>query len=339
MKFDRLFCWGVPKDEQTAARYACAGVTDIVVRNKNQYDWAMKYGMTPYWKIFTPAGPHPQVMTEEETKHFDYINGKNLNRKLSRDEFIKLLHERRVEKQHRYGGEPVTEIDTLYMEIPCFISDDDFALTRKKIDQFLKDVPPHAAGMFIDFLGYMNHRGCYCKNCLQKYQQYLADRNLKDTQENKTAFYREKLVEYYNRVIDYIKSAHPNYKIVVHIYPDFRSDPLYGNRTKADYCGQTVSWYFRWDEDKIRKYTGYVLNHAKDYFPTVEGIPFIGINEAKNSSLAHKTPMEVEQELRIILESGSRTVMVCNGAAILEPGYYKVFKKYCGKESGGEIQK
>ena len=180
----------------------------------------------------------------------------------------------------------------------------------------------------------MNHHGCYCKNCLQKYRQYLAARKLKDTPENKTAFYREKLVEYYNRVIDYIKNSHSNYKIVAHIYPDFRNDPLYGNRTKADYCGQTVSWYFKWDENKIRKYTEYVLNHAKDHFPSVEGIPFIGINEAKNSSLAHKTPMEVEQELRIILASGSRTVMVCNGTAILKAGYYEVFKKYCGKEAG-----
>jgi hypothetical protein len=107
---------------------------------------------------------------------------------------------------------------------------------------------------------------------------------------------------------------------------------LYGNRTKADYCGQTVSWYFKWDENKIRKYTEYVLEHAKDHYPSAEGIPFIGINEDKNSSLAHKTPEEVEQELRIILASGSRTVMVCNGTAILEPGYFEVFRKYCGRK-------
>jgi len=340
VKFDRLFCWGEPKNEQTAARYASAGVTDIAVRNKEQYDLAMKYGMTPYLKTFTPAGPHPQVMTEDETKHFDYINGKDLDRKLPRVERVKLIDRRRIEKQHRYGGEPVTKIDTLNsVTIPCFISDDDFALTRKKIDQFLKDAPPHLAGIFIDYVGYMNHYGCYCKYCLLKYQKYLADRKLKDTPENKTAFYQEKLVEYYNRVIDYIKSSHPNYKMVVHIYPDFRNDPLYGNRTKADYCGQTVSWYFKWDEGKIRKYTEYVLSHAKDYYPTVEGIPFIGINEKENSSLAHKTPAEVEQELRIILASGSRTVMVCNGEAILEAGYYEIFKKYCGREPGESAPK
>lgn len=205
MKFQRLFCSGVPVNEQAAVRYADAGVTDIVVRNKEQYDLAVKYGMTPYWRYFTPAGPHPQVMTEEETKHYDYINGKDLDPKLSHAERMKLLHARRIEKQHRYGGAPVTETDTLNdVILPCFLSDDDFSLARKKIDLLLKDAPQYVAGMFLDYIGYMNHRGCYCKNCLEKYRQYLADRKWKDTPENKTAFYRENLVEYYNRVIDYI---------------------------------------------------------------------------------------------------------------------------------------
>ena len=75
-----------------------------------------------------------------------------------------------------------------------------------------------------------------------------------------------------------------------------------------------------------------MLNHARDYYSFAEGIPFIGINQRKYSSLAHKTPAEVEQELRTILEAGGRTVMVCNGNAILLDGYYEVFRKYCGKE-------
>ena len=219
-----------------------------------------------------------------------------------------------------------------YTKLACFISDDDFALSRKKIDFILKNAPSGAAGMFLDYIGYANHQGCYCKNCLLKYQKYLTERNLKDTPENKTAFYREKLVEYYNKVIDYIKSRRPDYKIAVHVYPDFKNNPLYGNRTKADYCGQTVSWYFKFNEEKIRKYTEFVVNHAKDYYPFAEGIPFIGVNPDKTSSLGYKTPAEVEQELQIILAAGSRTVMVCNGDVILKDGYYEVFRKYCGKE-------
>ena len=332
MKFERLFCWGVPYNESVAERYAAAGVTDIMVNNRKQYDFAVKYGMTPYWKCFTPAGPYPQVMTPEETKYHDYIKGKDLDGKLPRAERMKILHRRKIEKQHRYGGEPVAETDVISTDIACFISDDGLTLSRKKLDQIMADAQDGVAGMYLDFLGYMNHRGCYCEKCLAKYRKYLAENKLKDTPENRTVFYREKLVDYYNKVIDYIKSKHPDYKIVVHIYPDFRNDHLYGNRTKADYCGQTVSWYFKFDEHKIREYTQFVITHAKDHYPNAEGLPFIGLNTDKNHSLGYKTPAEVEHDLRTILAAGGRTVMVCNGHKIVEPGYFEVFRKYCGRK-------
>ena len=332
-KFDRLFCWNFTNDEKEAAEFAGAGVTDVLVTGRKQYDLAVKYGMTPYWKCFTPVGPHPQVMTPEETGHHDYINGKDLDRKMPRRERQKLIHARRREVKHRYGGEPVAKIDTLNnRSVACFISDEGLALTRKKLDRMMKEAPSGNAGMFLDYFGYTNHRGCYCKDCLAKYRKYLADGKLADTPENRTVFYREKLVAYYNGVIDHIKSRHPDYKIVVHVYPDFRDDPLYGNRIKADYCGQTVSWYFKFDEEKIRRYTGFVVDHARDHHPFAEGVPFVGLSTDKNSSLGYKTPAEVEHDLRTILASGGRTVMVCNGRAILEPGYHEVFRKYCGRE-------
>ena len=111
-----------------------------------------------------------------------------------------------------------------------------------------------------------------------------------DSSENQTAFYRQKIVEYYDKVITYVKSKHPSFKFVVHIYPDFKNDPLYGNRIKADYCGQTVSWYFKFDQVKIRKYTQYVVKDAQDYHNFVQGVPFIGLNTRSSSSLGYKTP-------------------------------------------------
>ena len=51
-----FFNWNAPGNELQARRYAEAGVTDVLVRNKRQYELAKKYGMTPYWKCFTPAG-------------------------------------------------------------------------------------------------------------------------------------------------------------------------------------------------------------------------------------------------------------------------------------------
>ena len=342
-KFTRLFCWGVPNNEKNAEKYASAGVTDIMVKNKNQYDLALKYGMKPYWNCFTPEGPHPQVISPDEEKYHAYIHGKDLDPKMPYSKRMEIIFQRRLEKNHRYGGEMVGEIDTfnIIRHIPCFISDEGLVLSRKKIDSLLEKAPSGVCGMFLDYIGYTNHQGCYCKECLLKYQKYLTERKLSDTPENKTAFYREKMVEYYNKVIDYIKSKRPDFKIVVHIYPDFKNDPLFGNRTKADYCGQTVSWYFKFSEPKIRRYTKFVIEHAKDYYSFVEGIPFIGVAPTKTGSLtpepltgrlASKTPEEVEQELRIILSAGGRTLLVCNGDVILKDRYYEVFRKYCGKE-------
>jgi hypothetical protein len=330
-RFERLFCWGCPWNETTAQRFASAGVTDIMVKNKKHYQLAKKYGMTPYWQCFTPVGPHRQVMNAEEEKYFAYIMGKDLSAALSKAERSKILDQRRSSTNFRYGGEMVRAFDTVAVDLPCFNSDTDFSLSAKRLDHLLKGAPADVAGMYIDYIGYLNHKGCYCKNCLAQYRNYLKSNKLQDNEESKTAFYRLKIVEYYDKVISYVKSKHPHFKFVVHLYPDFKNDPLYGNRLKTDYCGQTVSWYFKWDQEKIKKYTQIVVNNARDYHKHVSGLPFIGINQNPGSSLVRKTPQEVEQELQTILAAGGRTLLVCNGAAIIAPGYYEVFKKYFGK--------
>lgn len=331
-KFVRLFSWGASDKDADMRRYAEAGVTDILVRNKKQFQLAVKYGMSPYWKCFTPEGPWRQVMTPEEEKYRDYIGGKDLDPKMDKRERRKIIDRRRTEKHHQYGGETVSGLDTLAANIKCFISDEDLALSKKKLDGILDTAPEGTKGIYLDFFGYMNQKGCYCTSCLRKYQQYLKDGKLPDTQENRDVFYRDHIIRYYARIIDHIKSKRPDFKVAVHIYPDFRPEHLYGQRIKADFCGQTVAWYFQWPAEKIRKYTRFVTEHAKDHHPAAEGIPFQGISTNPQSSLGYKSPADVEREMKEILAAGGRTLMICNGNSIIEPGYFEVFKKYCGKE-------
>ena len=333
-KFVRLFSWGASANEEDMRRYAEAGVTDIVVRNEKQFQLAVKYGMRPYWKCFTPEGPWRQVMTPEEEKYHDYINVKDLDRKMPYAERRKIINQRRIEKKHQYGGEAVCIMDTLAGNIKCFISDENLVLSKKKLDGILDTAPEGTKGIYLDFFGYMNQKGCYCPSCLRKYQQYLKDKKLPDTQENRDVFYRDRIIEYYDRIIDHIKRKHPEFKVVVHIYPDFKPEHLYGQRIKADFCGQTVAWYFQWPAEKIRKYTRFVVEHSKDHYPYAEGIPFLGISTNPQSSLGYKTPADVEREMKEILAAGGRTLMICNGDSIIEPGYFEVFRKYCGKERG-----
>ena len=332
-KIRTFFNWSFPSKEADAAKYAEAGVTAAMVLNEKQYKLALKYGIRPYWKCFTPEGPWPQKMTPEEEKYSDYIGGKDLDPKLPRAERRKITDRRRIEKQHRYGGEAVTEPDAQSSAIKCFISDGDFSLSARRLDKILDSAPEGVRGICLDFFGYTNHRGCYCDSCLRKYRAFLKKNKLKDTQANRDCFYRDELVAYYDKVISYIKKRKPEYKVLVHIYPDFRPDHLYGNRIRADYCGQTVAWYFKWPAEKIRRYTKYVVEHAKDHHADAEGIPFLGLNGNAQISLGYKTPADVERELRTILVAGGRSLMICCGHYVIEPGYFEVFKKYCGKPS------
>lgn len=332
-KFEKLFNWNPPKDEEGFEKCAQAGVTDIVVHNMTQFELATKHGMRAYWKCFLPDGPYWQVMTEEETKFHNFIIGNDLDPKMPREERLKIINQRRKDKNHRYGGEMITEMDPIATKIKCFISDEDFSYSKKRLDGILKDAPEGASGIFMDFNGYMNHNGCYCENCLRKYREFLTDQQLDDSKEARKDFYLGQLIDYYNKVIDYVKKQRPEFKIVIHVYPDFKPEPLLGNRTKADYCGQTVAWYFQWPKEKIQRYTKFVIKHAKDNYPNAEGIPFLGINTNATSSLGYKTPEDVEREMKQILDAGGRTLMICDGRAIIEPGYFEVFRKYCGKES------
>ena len=185
-KFERFFCWGSPANQAEAAKFASAGVTDIIVRNYKQYTYAKTTNMNIYWKVFLPVGPHKQVMSLEEEKHCNYINGTDLDKNLTKDQKMKIIHKRRLEKKHQYGGHYVVDVDTLSdYRIACFISDSDFSLTQKHIDKLLKDAPKDVVGIYLDFIGYTNFTGCYYQQCLLKYQNYLKIKNLKDTNENK----------------------------------------------------------------------------------------------------------------------------------------------------------
>ena len=329
-KFKRVFCWGRLTSDEIAKKYQEIGVTDIQVSNEKQLKLALKYGITPYCGTFSPCGTHSQVMSPEEEKYSAYINGSDL-KKMPRAKKRAEKDRRRIEKKHRYGGEPVASLDTINdARIPCWRSDKDYKLSKRRIDAICSRVKG-VKGIFFDYIGYNNFKGCYCQECRAAYKKYLRDHNLTDTPTNKNTFYRDSLVAYYNTMIDYVKSKHPDFKVVVHIYPVFLPEPLYGNRTRADFCGQTVAWYFPWKEDKIAKYTRIVVNEQNKYFKNVKGIPFVGLNRSPGS-LWVKKPATLEKELKTILDAGGDTLMVCSGRDMLKLGIFEVFKKYCGKD-------
>jgi hypothetical protein len=326
--FQRVFAWANLKDEEIARRLSQVGVTDVRVSNELQRDLALRFGMRPYVGVFAPRGPHRQVMSPQEEEHWAYINGQDLSgvsREQKRDE----MDRRRLERQHRYGGEPDAELDTLNDDrIACFASDEGYQQSKAALDTLLAKVPG-VAGVFFDYIGYTNFKGCHCEHCLAAYQAHLEAEHLTDTPANRDAFHRDRLVTYINAMVDQVKATHPDYQVVIHIYPTFLPEPLYGNRTKADFCGQTVAWFFPWDQDKIARYTRAVIGEQNRYFPVVRGVPFVGLNRGPGS-LWVKDAATLERELATIRAAGTDMLMVCDGNDMIEPGLAQVFRKYCG---------
>lgn len=339
-KFTRLFVWGSITNEATARAAKEIGVTDISVnpRKPEQVALAHKYGFNTY-AGFGPNGDHPQKMTPEETALQDRLNGRDIliPTNATRAEKMALQekrHEFRNQSKTSWGGEPSPDAvqgDVLMQSIMCFAGDSAYEKSRAVLKSLCET--GGIDGISFDYIGYANFKGCYCDTCLELYRRYLADNDVPDNENSKNAFYLKQLVDYCNAMTDYIKSLRPDFKIMAHLYPVFLPEPLYGNRLKVDYCGQTAAWYILWPPDKIRAYSKIIAGEQNRYFPNVRGVPFIGYyDSSKLPQFPYKSAERVELELNAILDGGADSLMLCSGNDVLaNPEIAAIFRKYCSR--------
>jgi len=343
-RFNRVFAWISLDNENDAALAANIGITDATC-NPAKINMLHKYGIRGY-PVFSPCGPQRQVLTLKEKELDAWITGqdipppKRLDRNATAEqkeaytnamaEYRQKLVQRKLEAKHQHGGEPRPDAPRgdIHAQgvLPCFTSDTDYAASKQALDKLLeiKEID----GIAFDYIGYTNFRCCHCWNCEAKHKLWLLENKFQDSQAKKDEFFRKCLVDYYNELIDYIKSRRAELQVMVHIYPVFLPDPLYGNRTKADWCGQTVSWYFLWPEQKIRDYTKKLVSTAHNYFPEVTQVPFIGFSN-NTAVFDKKDPARIEMELKAILESGADTFMICSGGDFIKnPDLCEVLKKF-----------
>lgn len=322
--FERVFAWASVTDEDSARAYADIGVTDIGASGEKGVAAAKKFGMRPYCGFF-PVGPHSQVLTPAERAFYDYINGTDLRGVVPKEEIGGKVNARRVEKKCQFGGEPVEPLDLCPELISCFLSDEDQAMAKSRMAAMLEK-NPLAEGITFDYIGYANLRSCACDDCRRRLSAWLAEKGLPETEANRNIFFRDSLVNYVNAMVDYAKTLRPGIKVAIHLYPVFLPDPLYGRLLKADYIEETVAWYFQWDDAKIADYTRRIL--SAPHLAGCRSIPFVGLNAAEGTPLAHKTPERLERELELVLAAGGRDVAVCNGPDMVKPGYREVFKRH-----------
>ncbi|MFA6716542.1 MAG: carbohydrate-binding family 9-like protein [Victivallaceae bacterium] len=216
-----------------------------------------------------------------------------------------------LEIGYQYGGEPInTETDVIITPLPCFHHPEVMTLCQKKLDEILNNCPD-LKGIAFDYIGYRNYQACRC-NISQKmfndyYEKYLKGKLRKEKALEQ--FSLDTLVDFNNRLVDYIKSKKKNLKVATHVYPVFVAEPLYGNRLNVDYCCQTVAWFFQpyWSLKKVEDYTRTVIESEQRYFIS-QGIPFVGIFDAPNEMV--KSAKRFKEELAAIKKAGTKSLSI-----------------------------
>ena len=234
---------------------------------------------------------------------------------------------------YQHGGEPINvQTDVYTRKLLCFHREATVKLMQDKIVKAFKACPD-LTGIAFDYFGYMNYRCCRCPHSMKLFEEYFK-KQPKGTDREKALerFSLNTLVEFTNNLAAFVRKTKPGSKIVIHIYPTFLPDPIYGNRLNVDYCCQTVAWFFKpyWNLKKVKKYTELVINQDKKYNKKSKGIPFVGIFQGLPGK---SKPTEVFQnELRTIRACGTMSFSICPfDILIKKPELAKVFLKEMGK--------
>ena len=203
---------------------------------------------------------------------------------------------------YQFGGEPLPgHKEVLTTPLLCFHRPETVEFCKKHLKTIIEEFP-ETAGIAFDYIGYQNYRCCYCPQSTAMFEEYykkIQDKNI-SREAALEQFSLETLVKFNNELSAYVRKLKPGAKIATHVYPVFLPDPLYGNRLDVDYCCQTVAWFFKpyWSPEKIEKYTRYVVENEKKYFPAARGIPFIGLYQ--NPKGHFKSDEEFFKELECV---------------------------------------
>jgi hypothetical protein len=368
-RFERFFAWGKSlEDEMYIKRVAELGVTDLIGGTPSSNAAALyaaagislypvvTLNVTGWEKKYADKPPALQKMTEAETAARDLINGvtsahrpsirkddepdepsdwnmtgkqKKAIESMSRANYKIQSHYQwggEVEGRH-FGKEKNTEV--LLANILCFNTPEVKELVRDRIRAAL--AVPGVKGVAFDGIGYQNYHACYCPICEQLFAEY-CEKEKKDPKQGaaRDEFSLKCLVDFNNELVDFAKSVKADAVTVNHIWPVYMPEPLYGNRLKMDYCGQTAAWYMYWDPWRIEKYSRFITGEQEKYFKGARGAAFIGYYASPNFPV--KTAAKVESELRAILRGGSKCLMMCGLEDLMRNGdIYLVFKKFCSR--------
>jgi hypothetical protein len=204
----------------------------------------------------------------------------------------------------QFGGEALPgHHDVMVQSLLCFHHPETAALLRAKIRKILINCP-ELTGIALDYFGYQNHHCCLCDASKAAFATWRKKHPEVPAKDALDQFSLESLIAFINETADTVRELKPGAKTVIHVYPVFQPQPLYGSRLKVDYCCETVAWFFKpyWPDDKIVRYTRVVTNREGRAWPQSRGIPFIGLFVGRKA-YANKSPERLAHELTLVFHN------------------------------------
>jgi hypothetical protein len=368
-RFERFFAWGKPVEDEhfvkrlvelgvtdvvggisssnTASMYASAGINLFPVVTLNVKGWEKKYPDTPsaLQKMTDAEAAAKEMISGVKSSHRPSVSKEgeadeppdwNMTDKQKKSVESMSRANNKFQYFYQWGGEvdknhfgKTIKTEVLLYDMLCFNTPEVKELVKDRIRDAL--AIPGVKGVAFDGIGYQNYHACFCPVCEKLFGEY-CEKEKKDLKQEKVRdeFSLKCLVDFNNEMADFAKSVNSDAVTANHIWPVFMPEPLYGNRLKIDFCGQTAAWYAFWDPWRIEKYSRIITGEQEKYFKGAKGAAFIGYYDSPLFPV--KTPAKVESELRAILRGGSTCLMMCGLEDMMKnEDIYAVFKKFCAR--------
>ncbi|HUS47153.1 MAG TPA: family 10 glycosylhydrolase [Phycisphaerae bacterium] len=162
-------------------------------------------------------------------------------------------------------------------------------------------------GIAIDFLGYRNYRACFCEHSTAQRRRFAEAHPELSAEQVLREHSEQSLARFSKQVREAADAVRSGVKVAVHVYPDFDPNPQYGNRLWADYCGQTIAWFYKpfWPYEKVRdKHLGYMAVQGQ-YHALNRHVPFVGCRWGNLLKPAER----IRTEIRIAGLGGCKRIM------------------------------
>jgi hypothetical protein len=217
---------------------------------------------------------------------------------------------------YQYGGEPADgNHEILDQNLTC---PNDPGVVQYTMEQIIASREAGYDGIVFDFVGYRNYHSCECEICTKKIREFSNKQTGISAAQINKMYFGKVLVELYDTLYAAAKAVAPEMIVANHIHPVFRPETMYGLNVNTDYCGITVSWFFKphWPLEKVEKYTKntvcgpYRHKHAR-------GMPMIGFYSDGAYERDRKSGSRLKQEFEILKQVNAQHLLMCELGHIL----------------------